>query len=523
MTKILLVEDDKSLSEIYNVRLRAEGYDILSASDGEQALALAIKEVPDLIISDVMMPNISGFDMLDILRSTTETRGIHVIMMTALSSDEQRQRGMALGADRYLIKSQVGIEDVVRTVHEVLGDASVPSPAPLVNEQAKRATIEPGPGGSKASVAADSENTKTNTNIAPDKPSSEPEPNGPIVEKSSPSPNSASTNSVPVIVPSRPAAKPTSSVPVTSSPPVAPPAAPAAPATPVAPEPVVVAPDTASPNPTPTAPVNTTPAAVSATPPVPTNTATNPAATNNAAAGPANQAVTSATNPAPQQKVATPLQQTVAVSSVPNPSTLPQPIAPFSTNRPGSSGRIIQPITPPDQSKTVDYTARMSEELANYQDLSNIPAPQVNPAFPVAPAPTVANPTPASQQNPAATPSAQVVNSTPAAPPVQTTAAEPALTANNTNATPPTNPAAPTPTPTPTTTPTTAPAAPNSTNSTAMTSSASQTTPAAPAVTQSPSPTPVQPAQTAPGTTPATPVVTELKFEETTLPPNQPK
>ena len=170
MTKILLVEDDKSLSEIYDVRLRAEGYDILSASDGEQALALAIKEVPDLIISDVMMPNISGFDMLDILRSTTETRGIHVIMMTALSSDEQRQRGMALGADRYLIKSQVGIEDVVRTVHEVLGDASVPSPAPLVNEQAKRATIEPGPGGSKASVVADSEKMKTNTNIAPDKP-----------------------------------------------------------------------------------------------------------------------------------------------------------------------------------------------------------------------------------------------------------------------------------------------------------------------------------------------------------------
>ena len=203
MTKILLVEDDKSLSEIYDVRLRAEGYDILSASDGEQALALAIKEVPDLIISDVMMPNISGFDMLDILRSTTETRGIHVIMMTALSSDEQRQRGMALGADRYLIKSQVGIEDVVRTVHEVLGDASVPSPAPLVNEQAKRATIEPGPGGSKASVVADSEKMKTNTNIAPDKPSPELNPSEPIAEKSSPSPSSASTNSAPVIVPSR--------------------------------------------------------------------------------------------------------------------------------------------------------------------------------------------------------------------------------------------------------------------------------------------------------------------------------
>jgi len=125
MVKILLVEDDKSLREIYGVRLLAEGYDIVSAGDGEEALAMAIKDRPDLIVSDVMMPKISGFDMLDILRSTTETRDIKVIMMTALSSEEQRQRGVALGADRYLVKSQVGIEDVVRTVHEVLGDAPV--------------------------------------------------------------------------------------------------------------------------------------------------------------------------------------------------------------------------------------------------------------------------------------------------------------------------------------------------------------------------------------------------------------
>lgn len=125
MTKILLVEDDKSLREIYGVRLLAEGYDIISAGDGEAALAMAIKERPSLIVSDVMMPKISGFDMLDILRSTTETKNIKVIMMTALSSEDQRARGEALGADRYLVKSQVGIEDVVRTVHEVLGDAPV--------------------------------------------------------------------------------------------------------------------------------------------------------------------------------------------------------------------------------------------------------------------------------------------------------------------------------------------------------------------------------------------------------------
>ena len=83
MTKILLVEDDKSLREIYGVRLLAEGYDIVSAGDGEEALAMAIKERPRLILSDVMMPKISGFDMLDILRSTTETKDL-------LRSEERR-------------------------------------------------------------------------------------------------------------------------------------------------------------------------------------------------------------------------------------------------------------------------------------------------------------------------------------------------------------------------------------------------------------------------------------------------
>lgn len=122
MSKIMLVEDDDSLREIYSIRLTAEGYTIVSARDGEEALAVAVRERPDLVVSDVMMPKISGFDMLDILRSTPETQDIKVIMMTALSSEDQRLRGESLGADRYLVKSQVGIEDVVNAVHEVLGD-----------------------------------------------------------------------------------------------------------------------------------------------------------------------------------------------------------------------------------------------------------------------------------------------------------------------------------------------------------------------------------------------------------------
>ncbi len=145
MTKILLVEDDKSLREIYGVRLLAEGYDIVSAGDGEEALAMAIKDRPALIVSDVMMPKISGFDMLDILRSTTETKNIKVIMMTALSSEDQRKRGEQLGADRYLVKSQVGIEDVVRTVHEVLGDSPVVSPTPFGSASPATPTATPSP------------------------------------------------------------------------------------------------------------------------------------------------------------------------------------------------------------------------------------------------------------------------------------------------------------------------------------------------------------------------------------------
>ena len=129
MTKIMVVEDDAALREIYGVRITAEGYDVVTAGDGEEALTVAVRERPDLMIADVMMPKISGFDMLDILRNTPETANIRVIMMTALSSDEQRTRGEALGCERYLVKSQVGIEDLVAAIHDVLGDRPNVNPA----------------------------------------------------------------------------------------------------------------------------------------------------------------------------------------------------------------------------------------------------------------------------------------------------------------------------------------------------------------------------------------------------------
>jgi DNA-binding response OmpR family regulator len=120
MAKILLVEDDINLRDIYSARLQAEKYQIITASDGEEALAAAVREKPDLIVLDVMMPKISGFDVLDILRSTPETKNTKIILMTALSQDSDRQRGESLGANKYLIKSQITLEDVVKTINEMI-------------------------------------------------------------------------------------------------------------------------------------------------------------------------------------------------------------------------------------------------------------------------------------------------------------------------------------------------------------------------------------------------------------------
>src|SRR5437870_1252113 len=107
MATILLVEDDINLREIYAARLTAENYSVTVASDGEEALAKAAKDKPDLMLLDIMMPKISGFDVLDILRSTPETKNIKVVMLTALSQSSDRERGEKLGVDKFLVKSQI--------------------------------------------------------------------------------------------------------------------------------------------------------------------------------------------------------------------------------------------------------------------------------------------------------------------------------------------------------------------------------------------------------------------------------
>ena len=150
MAKVLLVEDDNNLREIYEARLQAEGYEISSAQDGEQALVVAKQFKPDLIISDVMMPKISGFEMLDILRNTEGLQHTRVIMLTALGQAEDKSRADSLGADRYLVKSQVTLEDIVKAAHEILDGDDAASTAtvaaavePVAPAQVQTAAVEP--------------------------------------------------------------------------------------------------------------------------------------------------------------------------------------------------------------------------------------------------------------------------------------------------------------------------------------------------------------------------------------------
>lgn len=310
MTKILLVEDDKSLREIYGVRLLAEGYEIISAGDGEEALAMAVKEKPDLILSDVMMPKISGFDMLDILRSTPETKGVKVIMMTALSSEDQRARGETLGANRYLVKSQVGIEDVVRTVHDVLADVPV-SAAPKIE---------------RFGVPAQTAAINQPVSVSP----------RPIVQPTAPT-----VVPGPVSQPAAPATQPVAPAMVA---PITPPAAPKTP--------------TAIPAPAPVA----TPEPVASTTESLSTSAPTPVSPVQPAAAPTPAAIPAAPAPIPP-----PIQPTPAPAPTPTPVELPQPTAPFSSPAPASLGdRVINPITP--TTPAPDITSLMNHELHDGSD-----------------------------------------------------------------------------------------------------------------------------------------------------------
>lgn len=119
--RILLVEDDDALANVYLTRLQAEGFDVRRVANGEDALVSALEYHPDLVLLDVMMPKVSGFEVLDIIRNTPETANLKVVMLTALSQEADKKRAESLGVDDYLVKSQVVIADVIDRIKHHLG------------------------------------------------------------------------------------------------------------------------------------------------------------------------------------------------------------------------------------------------------------------------------------------------------------------------------------------------------------------------------------------------------------------
>ncbi|MFH1845875.1 MAG: response regulator [bacterium] len=104
MQKILCADDEQNIRNILDFTLGAEGYRVLTASDGKQALALAVSEMPDLIILDVMMPNGDGFEICRRVKENAQTSNIPVVLLTAKNSRLDRERGQKVGADDYIIK-----------------------------------------------------------------------------------------------------------------------------------------------------------------------------------------------------------------------------------------------------------------------------------------------------------------------------------------------------------------------------------------------------------------------------------
>jgi len=118
--KILIVEDNKSLAAIYQSRLELEGFATTLVNDGEKALSTAVELRPDLILLDVMMPEVNGFDVLDILKNTDKTMNIKIIILTALSQLQDKEQATRLGADDYLVKSEADLDSIVSHIRDCI-------------------------------------------------------------------------------------------------------------------------------------------------------------------------------------------------------------------------------------------------------------------------------------------------------------------------------------------------------------------------------------------------------------------
>lgn len=120
--KILLVEDDEFLAELYATKLAIEGYEVFLANDGEKGVKMAKEKNPDLILLDIILPKMDGFEVLSKIKADQEIKAIPVILLTNLSQKDEVKRGLDLGAADYLIKAHFMPSEVVKKIKQSIGE-----------------------------------------------------------------------------------------------------------------------------------------------------------------------------------------------------------------------------------------------------------------------------------------------------------------------------------------------------------------------------------------------------------------
>ncbi|KKQ60326.1 MAG: Two component transcriptional regulator, winged helix family [Parcubacteria group bacterium GW2011_GWE2_38_18] len=118
--KILIIEDDSFLLSMYATKFELENFEVITAEDGEKGLKVAAKEMPQIILLDILLPKMNGFEVLKTLKETPETKEIKVILLTNLSQRGEVEQGLTMGAVDYLIKAHFMPSEVVEKVKKIL-------------------------------------------------------------------------------------------------------------------------------------------------------------------------------------------------------------------------------------------------------------------------------------------------------------------------------------------------------------------------------------------------------------------
>lgn len=122
MKRILLVDDEEETRSVFETALRSGGYDVSIAGNGAQALEILKTQTFDLILLDQMMPDMSGNETLKAIKANPATSNMHVSMLTNFGHDDMIKEALNLGASEYILKYQVGAEDLLARVKQILGE-----------------------------------------------------------------------------------------------------------------------------------------------------------------------------------------------------------------------------------------------------------------------------------------------------------------------------------------------------------------------------------------------------------------